>query len=99
MEWGCGLDGGPSSGSPSSAAVVGVGAMFAMFAPSSADHTAVRRCRLPAAVPGTPARMALWVKTLTGQELDEHVAVRALTEKERQHVRRRLDAMGGPPAP
>jgi WD40 repeat protein len=51
----------------------------------------------PSIVPGTPERITLWVQVLTGQELDEHGAVRVLDADTWHERRRRLEELGGPP--
>jgi WD40 repeat protein len=64
----------------------------------SRDGTA-RLWEVPAAVPGTAERVALWAQVLTNQELDGEGRVRALDGPAWQQRRQRLEEAGGPPLP
>jgi WD40 repeat protein len=64
----------------------------------SDDNTA-RLWAFPMPIAGSPERVKLWVEVLTGQELDEHGAVRVLGADTWHERRRRLEELGGPPIP
>jgi hypothetical protein len=62
----------------------------------SADRTA-RRWPVPVLVEGTPERILLWAQVLTGMELDDQGAVRALAAETWEAGSKQLEAQGGPP--
>jgi WD40 repeat protein len=70
----------------------------AAFASGCGDGFA-RLWEAPAAVPGTAERAVLWVQSLTGLKLDPDDAVRVLDAEGWAEGIRRLQALGGPPAP
>jgi hypothetical protein len=55
------------------------------------------RSKIPAPVEGEAERVALWVQTLTGMELDSNDAARALDASAWQARLRDLRQSGGPP--
>jgi tetratricopeptide (TPR) repeat protein len=63
----------------------------------SVDGTA-RLWAAPAQLPEDVPRLAAWVETLTGQELDERGSVRPLDSAAWQERREELRRLGGPPA-
>jgi WD40 repeat protein len=68
------------------------------FLTASSDGTA-RLCPVPAPVPDEVERLTLWAEGLTGQRLDEDGVLHVLDAAAWQTCRRRLEEMGGPPAP
>src|SRR5262249_20870747 len=68
-----------------------------IFATAS-DKTA-RIWKVPTPIEGEPERLALWLRVVSGMEIDEHRVVRVLDTKTWQERRRSLDRLGGPPAP
>src|SRR5215210_6054758 len=54
---------------------------------------------ISAPVEGEVERLRLWVQVITGLELDDHDAFRVLDTVAWQDRRRKLDQLGGPPAP
>jgi WD40 repeat protein len=62
----------------------------------SQDNTS-RVWEVPSPVTAETERITLWVEVLTGQELDDHGAVRVLDAGTWHERRRRLDQLGGPP--
>jgi WD40 repeat protein len=58
-----------------------------------------RLWKVPAPVDGEAERIALWVQSLTGMELDSGDAVRALDASAWQARLRDLQQLGGPPVP
>jgi WD40 repeat protein len=65
------------------------------FLTGSLDGT-VRLSRVPVPVEGDVDRVGLWVRVLTGLELDENGAVRVLDGPTWWRLRRRLQEQGGP---
>ena len=63
---------------------------------ANADGTA-RLWETPAPLPDDLPRLAAWVETMTGMELDEHGAIHALGPATWRCRRDRLDQLGGPP--
>jgi WD40 repeat protein len=64
---------------------------------SGANLLRVRR--LPGPVEGSAERIALWVQTLTGMELDADGAPHALDADTWKQRKQRLQELGGPPIP
>jgi WD40 repeat protein len=62
----------------------------------SADKTA-RLWHVPQPIRGDPERIVLWAQVITGFEVDELTAVRALDAATWQQRRQRLQELGGPP--
>jgi WD40 repeat protein len=62
------------------------------------DNTA-RLWDLPSSVQGKVGRIKVWLRVLTGMELDEGGAVRVLDARSREKARRELQDLGGPPLP
>jgi WD40 repeat protein len=56
-----------------------------------------RLWKIPTPVEGDPERLALWVQSLTGMELDSGDAARALDNAAWQERQRDLQQRGGPP--
>ena len=65
---------------------------------AGSDKT-VQLWQLPTLVEGDVERIKLWSQLLTGLELNEHGAIRALNEPAWSERRQRLEARGGPPVP
>jgi tetratricopeptide (TPR) repeat protein len=61
------------------------------------DYRAMRRWDAPAPLPDDVTRLAAWVEAVTGLELDERGAIRALDRSGWLERRRRLEQLGGPP--
>jgi hypothetical protein len=66
------------------------------FLTGSLDGT-LRLSRVPVPVEGDVEQVGLWVRVLTGLELDENAAVRVLDGPTWQRLRGRLEELGGPP--
>jgi WD40 repeat protein len=62
----------------------------------SDGHTA-RLWDAPAPLPGDPPRLAAWIESATGLELDDRDAIRVLDGDAWRDRRRRLKQLGGPP--
>jgi tRNA A-37 threonylcarbamoyl transferase component Bud32 len=58
-----------------------------------------RLWKVPVPKEGTIEQMELWVRVVTGTELDENGKVRPLDVATRQKYRKRLQDLGGPPLP
>jgi WD40 repeat protein len=67
------------------------------IATASEDGTA-RLWHTPTAVEGSTERLALWIRVVTGKEMDqESRAIRSLDLDTWQKAREELDHLGGPP--
>jgi WD40 repeat protein/serine/threonine protein kinase len=62
----------------------------------SDGHTA-RLWDAPAPLPGDPPRLAAWIESTTGLELDDRDSIRVLDGDAWRDRRRRLEQLGGPP--
>jgi WD40 repeat protein/tetratricopeptide (TPR) repeat protein len=69
------------------------------FLRTSGDRNAARVWDAPAPLPDDLPRLSAWVEAVTGLELDERGAVRALDRDAWQERHRRLVQLGGPPPP
>jgi eukaryotic-like serine/threonine-protein kinase len=63
----------------------------------TSDGRTARLWHAPAALPSDLPRLAAWVETATGLELDERGSIRMLDGDAWRERRRRLEQLGGPP--
>jgi WD40 repeat protein len=63
------------------------------------DEWGVRVVPIPEPVPGTPERVAVWLEVITGYRTLDIGSVERIGPGRWDEVRRRLDALDGPPAP
>jgi tetratricopeptide (TPR) repeat protein len=63
----------------------------------TSDGQTARLWDAPAPLPGDPPRLAAWIESATGLELDDRDAIRALDGDTWRDRRRRLEQLGGPP--
>jgi tetratricopeptide (TPR) repeat protein len=68
-----------------------------IFAAGSSGGTTVRLWGTSAPLPDNPPRIAAWVQTITGLELDELGVARALDSVAWRQRKQLLDQLGGPP--
>jgi tetratricopeptide (TPR) repeat protein len=61
------------------------------------DGRTARIWDAPAPLPGDPPRLAAWIESATGLELDDRDAIRVLDGDAWRDRRRRLEELGGPP--
>jgi tetratricopeptide (TPR) repeat protein len=62
-------------------------------------YSIARLWDVPPPLPGDPPRLAVWVETATGLEMDEQGSIRVLDGDAWRERRRRLEQLGGPPPP
>jgi hypothetical protein len=63
------------------------------------DDAQIRFWEVPAPLEGEAERIAVWVRVLTGMDLDENDAVRVLDAAAWRKWRERLEQLGGAPEP